>query len=91
MQLMPSTAAALGVDARDSRQNFDGGAAYLRLLMQRYDGDIQLALAAYDAGPGAVDRFHGVPPFKETRAYVAAIMERLSREATALPPEGSGR
>jgi soluble lytic murein transglycosylase-like protein len=91
MQLMPSTAVALGVDARDSRQNFDGGAAYLHLLMQRYDGDLQLALAAYDAGPGAVARFHGVPPFKETQAYVAAIMERLSREATALPPVGSGR
>jgi soluble lytic murein transglycosylase-like protein len=79
MQLMPATARALGVDPRDTRQNYGGGAAFLGLLVRRYDGDLMRALAAYNAGPGAVDRYGGVPPFKETQAYVAAIMDRLSR------------
>jgi hypothetical protein len=91
MQLMPATARAAGIDPLDIRQNFRGGAAYLRSLMQRYDGDLQLALAAYDAGPAAVARYRGVPPFKETQAYVAAVLERLSREATAQGVDGSGR
>ena len=83
MQLMPSTARALGVDAADAGQNYRGGAAYLGLMMKRYDGDLQRALAAYDAGPGAVDRHGGVPPYRETQAYVAAVMDRLSRRAEA--------
>jgi hypothetical protein len=91
MQLMPGTALALGVDPLDSRQNFGGGAAYLRWLIQRYDGDLELALAAYDAGPKAVDHYRGMPPFKETRAYVAAILARLGREAAAMSPEGYER
>ncbi|MEP6967773.1 MAG: lytic transglycosylase domain-containing protein, partial [Pseudomonadota bacterium] len=78
MQLMPRTARSLGVDPYDTRQNFQGGATYLRALLSRYDGDIVRALAAYNAGPQAVDRWSGVPPFKETRDYVAAIMARLS-------------
>lgn len=83
MQLMPATARALGVNAHDSAQNYRGGAAYLSSMMRRYDGDLERALAAYNAGPGAVDRHHGVPPYRETRAYVGAIMERLSKRADA--------
>jgi soluble lytic murein transglycosylase-like protein len=81
MQLMPATARALGVDPWDTRDNFRGGAAYLGGLMHRYDGDLIRALAAYNAGPGAVDRYGGVPPYRETQAYVAAIMNRLGRRA----------
>lgn len=81
MQLMPGTARSLHVDPRDTRQNYRGGAVYMRLMMARYDGDIVRALAAYNAGAGAVDRYGGVPPYRETRAYVAAIMDRLSRRA----------
>ena len=83
MQLMPGTAQALGVDPYDSRQNFKGGALYLGGLVKRYDGDMVRALAAYNAGPGAVDRYGGVPPYKETQAYVSAILDRLSQRADA--------
>jgi soluble lytic murein transglycosylase-like protein len=81
MQLMPATARALGVDPWDTRDNFRGGAIYLGGLVHRYDGDLIRALAAYNAGPGAVDRYGGVPPYRETQAYVAAIMNRLGRRA----------
>ncbi|HET8613049.1 MAG TPA: lytic transglycosylase domain-containing protein [Sphingomonas sp.] len=86
MQLMPGTARALGVDARDAGANVEGGAAYLGRLIGRYHGDIVKALAAYNAGPGAVDRWRGVPPFAETRAYVAAILDRMA----ALAERGTG-
>lgn len=81
MQLMPGTARELGVDARDLAANVDGGTAYLARMMRMFDGDLTRALAAYNAGPGAVLKHGGVPPYAETRAYVAAILDRLARSA----------
>lgn len=81
MQLMPQTATSLGVDRFDTSQNIHGGAAYMRQMLNRYHGDLVLSLAAYNAGPGAVDRYRGVPPFAETKAYVGAILGRLADQA----------
>ena len=78
MQLMPATARGLGVDAADLSANIDGGTAYLAQLMRRYDGDIVHTLSAYNASPSAVTRYGGVPPYAETRAYVAAVLDRLA-------------
>ena len=70
---MPDTASLLGVDATDPRANLDGGAKYLRMMYDKF-GSWKLALAAYNAGPLAVDKNGGVPPFNETQTYVAAIL-----------------
>ncbi|HEX4860271.1 MAG TPA: lytic transglycosylase domain-containing protein [Rhizomicrobium sp.] len=78
MQLMPGTARSLGVDARDLGSNVDGGAAYLAQMLRRFDGDIVRSLAAYNAGPEAVARYNGVPPYRETRAFVDGILDRLA-------------
>ena len=80
MQLMPGTAKALGVtDSFAPDQNLRGGTTYLDRLLVRYHDDLALALAAYNAGPGAVDRYHGVPPYRETQAYVARIIREFNR------------
>jgi soluble lytic murein transglycosylase-like protein len=78
MQLMPATARQLGVNPLDPGQNADGGALYLRDLLARYENDpnqVLLALAAYNAGPQAVEKYHGVPPYPETRAYILRILK----------------
>jgi soluble lytic murein transglycosylase-like protein len=81
MQLMPATALTFCPHECSTSSNVNAGVAYFSDLLERYNGDIPRALAAYNAGPGAVDRFGGVPPYRETQAYVAAILERLSANA----------
>ncbi len=72
-QLMPGTARKLGVNPRDPRQNLEGGARYLKMMYRKF-GSWRLALAAYNAGPGAVEKYNGVPPYRETKNYVRKIL-----------------
>lgn len=86
MQLMPGTAAQLGVtDSFRPEENIRGGADYLNALLMQYRDNLALALAAYNAGPAAVARWHGVPPYRETRAYVARIIREFNARRPALP------
>ena len=80
-QLMPGTARDLGVNADDPFDNLEGGARYLREQLDRFDGDLERALAAYNAGPGRVERAGGIPRIRETQLYVSAIMGRLASHA----------
>jgi soluble lytic murein transglycosylase-like protein len=75
---MPGTARQLGVDASNPSANLEGGARYLRMQLDAFGGDVEKALAAYNAGPGRVERARGVPNIPETQAYVAAVMARLA-------------
>jgi len=83
MQLMPGTARDLGVDPFDPAQNIRGGAMYLRRMLSEFGGDVRLALAAYNAGPAAVRKHGGVPPYAETQAYVTSILGRMTTMGTA--------
>ncbi len=92
MQLMPRTALDLGVNAATPAENALGGAKYLRQLLLRYKGDTRLALAAYNAGPAAVERYHGVPPYPETVAYVARVLreyQKIRNAHTARQTDGT--
>jgi len=84
MQLMPGTATDLGVqDSFQPDQNVRGGATYLDQLLKQYHDNLSNALAAYNAGPAAVDKYHGVPPYSETRAYVARVIHEFNRRVLA--------
>jgi soluble lytic murein transglycosylase-like protein len=83
MQLMPGTAHLLGADPKDPRQNVDAGARYLIELLRKYLNDpyqVRKAVAAYNAGPAAVDRYNGIPPYRETMAYVERVIERWQKK-----------
>lgn len=78
MQLMPGTARQLGVDARDPAANIVGGTAYIRYLLNRFDGDVVCTIAAYNAGPAAVSKRKCIPDYRETLAYVGHVLDRLA-------------
>lgn len=87
MQLIPETARRFGVnDSWDPIQNIKGGTAYLHWLLRHFDGKVDLVLAAYNAGEGAVERYHGIPPYRETQNYVKQILARYSKTVHPVPP-----
>jgi len=89
MQLIPSTARRFGVsNTFDPLENIQGGVKYLRFLLDYYQGDYAKAIAAYNAGENAVDKYHGIPPFAETRSYVAQVAKHLKAARAAAPPAG---
>ncbi len=88
MQLIPTTAQRYGAyDVFDPQQNIDAGVKYLRTLLERYNGNLDLALAAYNAGEGAVDRAHGVPSYRETRSYVQRVQNAYFRPGSGRMPD----
>jgi len=91
-QMIPGTAELMGVrDATNPHQSLEGGVRYLKLMLSRFGGDVSLALAAYNAGPGNVEKYRGIPPFAETRDYVRRIMSRYREKATGRAPEDGAR
>jgi len=91
MQLMPETARELGVDPWDPEQNVRGGTLYLRRLIDSFEGDLQLALAGYNAGPGAVKRYGGIPPYSETTSYVSRVLGLYHGRSVSVRPARSVR
>lgn len=86
MQLMPATAATLQVNPNEAAANASGGAHYLRELLLRYKGDSVLALAAYNAGPGAVQKYGGAPPYEETRRYIVKVLQEYKKQSKTKVP-----
>jgi soluble lytic murein transglycosylase len=91
MQLMPETARELGVDPWDPEQNVRGGTLYLRRLIDAFEGDVRLALAGYNAGPGAVKRYGGIPPYSETTTYVSRVLGLYHGRPVSVSPVATTR
>lgn len=89
MQLMPATAAGLGVDPTNQQQNINGGVKLLSQLLNQFNGNVPLALAAYNAGPGAVQQYGGIPPYAQTQNYVASIMANYQPGGYSAPSDTS--
>mgnify|MGYP000900390765 CR=1 FL=1 len=90
MQFMPGTARSLGVNPYDAGQSIQGAAKYLRSLLNEFQGDLKLALAAYNAGPGAVKKYGGIPPYQETQNYVNRVSQLTSKYESCLPQDSGG-